>query len=374
VPAEDPAVYEMISAADTMGVFQIESRAQMAMLPRLRPRCFYDLVIEVAIIRPGPIQGDMVHPYLGAGTAEEPVSYPSEEVRQVLERTLGVPIFQEQVMQLAIVAAGFSAGEADQLRRAMAAWRRKGGLGPLRGRASSRACAGAVMTRSSRGASSTRSGLRRVRLSRVALRELRAAGLRLGLAEAPRAGGLPVRAAQQPADGLLCAVAAGAGRAPPRRRGAPGGRAVPATGTARWTGRGRCAGGAARPAAGGGAVCGRGERLVAARRASAFESVDDLARRARLDRGDLAALARADAFAALAGHRHRAGWAVAGVEPALPLLEGTRIREGLPLLRAPTEGAEIVADYRSTGLTLGATRWRCSGSGWRTTAWSAPPS
>ncbi|NGP51943.1 error-prone DNA polymerase, partial [Thioalkalivibrio sp. XN8] len=134
VPAEDPAVYDMISDADTMGVFQIESRAQMAMLPRLRPRCFYDLVIEIALIRPGPIQGDMVHPYLRRRNGEEPVSYPSEEVRQVLERTLGVPIFQEQVMQLAIVAAGFSAGEADQLRRAMAAWRRKGGLGPFEDR------------------------------------------------------------------------------------------------------------------------------------------------------------------------------------------------------------------------------------------------
>ena len=131
VPPEDPAVYDMISAADTMGVFQIESRAQMSMLPRLRPRCYYDLVIEVAIIRPGPIQGDMVHPYLRRRHGEEAVSYPSPEVRQVLERTLGVPIFQEQVMQLAVVAAGFTPGEADQLRRAMAAWKRRGGIGPF---------------------------------------------------------------------------------------------------------------------------------------------------------------------------------------------------------------------------------------------------
>src|SRR5690606_12672695 len=111
IPAEDPKVYDMISKADTVGVFQIESRAQMAMLPRLKPRCYYDLVIEVAIIRPGPIQGDMVHPYLRRRNGEEPVTYPSEEVRKVLERTLGVPIFQEQVMQLAIVAAGFTPGE-----------------------------------------------------------------------------------------------------------------------------------------------------------------------------------------------------------------------------------------------------------------------
>ena len=128
IPAEDPAVYRMIQRADTVGVFQIESRAQMSMLPRLKPANFYDLVIEVAIVRPGPIQGGMVHPYLRRRQGKEPVTYPSEAVRSVLERTLGVPIFQEQVMQLAIVAAGFSAGEADQLRRSMAAWRRKGGL------------------------------------------------------------------------------------------------------------------------------------------------------------------------------------------------------------------------------------------------------
>src|SRR5690606_3437347 len=129
VPAEDPVVYDMIGHADTVGVFQIESRAQMAMLPRLKPRTYYDLVIEVAIIRPGPIQGDMVHPYLRRRGGLEPVSYPSAEVEGVLKRTLGVPIFQEQVMQLAIVAAGFTPGEADALRRGMAAWKRKGGLG-----------------------------------------------------------------------------------------------------------------------------------------------------------------------------------------------------------------------------------------------------
>ena len=126
IPAEDPLVYDMICKADTMGVFQIESRAQMSMLPRLRPRCFYDLVIEVAIVRPGPIQGDMVHPYLRRRSGEEPVDYPRQEVRDVLHRTLGVPIFQEQAMRLAIVAAGFSPGEADQLRRAMGAWRKTG--------------------------------------------------------------------------------------------------------------------------------------------------------------------------------------------------------------------------------------------------------
>ncbi|MCO6455935.1 MAG: error-prone DNA polymerase, partial [Pirellulaceae bacterium] len=126
VPEGDPAVYDMIGRADTVGVFQIESRAQMSMLPRLRPRCYYDLVIEVAIVRPGPIQGQMVHPYLRRRAGLEQVSYPSEAIRQVLEKTLGVPIFQEQAMRLAVVAAGFTPGEADQLRRAMGAWRRPG--------------------------------------------------------------------------------------------------------------------------------------------------------------------------------------------------------------------------------------------------------
>jgi len=126
IPKEEPAIYDMICRADTLGVFQIESRAQMTMLPRLRPRQFYDLVIEVAIVRPGPIQGDMVHPYLRRRQGKEPVSYPSAELEAVLGRTLGVPLFQEQAMKIAIVAAGFSPGEADKLRRAMATFRRVG--------------------------------------------------------------------------------------------------------------------------------------------------------------------------------------------------------------------------------------------------------
>ncbi|GGH02630.1 error-prone DNA polymerase [Pedobacter zeae] len=126
VPQDDPDVYNMISAADTLGVFQIESRAQMSMLPRLRPKCFYDLVIEVAIVRPGPIQGDMVHPYLRRRNGEEPVVYPSPELETILGRTLGVPLFQEQAMKIAIVAAGFSPAEADGLRRSMATFKFKG--------------------------------------------------------------------------------------------------------------------------------------------------------------------------------------------------------------------------------------------------------
>ncbi len=132
IPQEDPAVYRMISKADTIGVFQIESRAQMSMLPRLKPKTFYDLVIEVAIVRPGPIQGDMVHPYLRRRDGEEKVTYPKEEIREVLERTLGVPLFQEQAMKLVVVAGGFTPGEADQFRRAMGAWRKTGKIEAFR--------------------------------------------------------------------------------------------------------------------------------------------------------------------------------------------------------------------------------------------------
>ena len=132
IPPEDPATYAMLQKGDSIGVFQVESRAQINMLPRLKPETWYDLVIEVAIVRPGPIQGDMVHPYLRRKHGLEPVDYPNDAIRSVLERTLGVPIFQEQVIRLAMVAAGFSAGEADQLRRAMAAWKAHGDLTPFR--------------------------------------------------------------------------------------------------------------------------------------------------------------------------------------------------------------------------------------------------
>jgi error-prone DNA polymerase len=128
LPREDPHVYEMLCRADSVGVFQVESRAQMSMLPRLKPRCFYDLVIEVALVRPGPIQGNMVHPYLRRRSGLEKPYYPDERVKDILGKTLGVPIFQEQAMRLAIVLAGFSGGEAEQLRRSMAAWKRNKGL------------------------------------------------------------------------------------------------------------------------------------------------------------------------------------------------------------------------------------------------------
>src|SRR5687768_13580939 len=128
IPAEDRQTYEMIQKADTLGVFQIESRAQMSMLPRMQPKRFYDLVIQVAIVRPGPIQGDMVHPYLRRREGKEPIGFPKPELEKVLGKTLGVPLFQEQATQVAMVAAGFSANEADQLRRAMATFKFTGGV------------------------------------------------------------------------------------------------------------------------------------------------------------------------------------------------------------------------------------------------------
>jgi error-prone DNA polymerase len=353
IPAEDPAVYDMICRADTMGVFQIESRAQMAMLPRLRPRCYYDLVIEVAIIRPGPIQGDMVHPYLRRRNGLEPVEYPGPGVRQVLERTLGVPIFQEQVMQLAIVAAGFTPGEADALRRAMAAWRRRGGLGPFE----ERLLAG--MRARGFGEDFARQLVRQIQgFGEYGFPESHAASFALLVyvsawlkCHAPAAFTAALLNSQPmgfyaPAQLVQCA----------RRHGVEV-RPVDVTASA-----GDCT---LEPRAGDGPALRLGlrlvaglsaagaDRLVAARGAGAFRDVADLARRAALDRGDLGALAAAGAFATLAGHRHRARWAVAGIEPPLPLLPDARVAEGVPLLRGPTAGEGVVADYASLGLSLG---------------------
>ena len=363
IPAEDPEVYAMCQRADTVGVFQIESRAQQAMLPRLKPACFYDLVIEVAIVRPGPIQGGMVHPYLRRRQGIEPVTYPSAAVKSVLERTLGVPIFQEQVMQLAIVAAGFTPGEADHLRRSMAAWRRKGGLEKFEqrlvdGMARPRLC------RSVRPADLPADpGLRRVRLSGIALGVVRAARLRVGVAQALRAGGVLRRAAQLAADGLLRAGAARAGRAPARRRRAAGRRDGERVGMHAGESRvgldfsrnrSQCGGATGKIESGPACSCparsglrlvaglseAGAQRIVEARRAQPFASVADLAHRARLDQRDLACLAEADALEALAGHRHGAAWDVAGVARLPPLLAGSAVRRS---------GSRAAAPDRRTG-------------------------
>jgi error-prone DNA polymerase len=373
IPAEDPAVYEMISQADTVGVFQIESRAQMAMLPRLQPRNYYDLVIEVAIIRPGPIQGDMVHPYLRRRSGEEPVSYPSEEVAGVLRRTLGVPIFQEQVMQLAIVAAGFTPGEADRLRRAMAAWKRRGGLGSFEQRLiegmrargypepfarqvfnqilgfgeygfpESHAASFALLVYVSawlkchEPAAFTCALLNSQPMGFYAPSQLVRDARRHGVVVRP------VDVLRSEVDSSLEGSAEGAAG---HGHGDRDGDGAPALRLGLRLVRALSAAGAAR------VVEARRAALRAGHRA-AFDDVQDLARRAALERGDLEALAAAGALAALAGNRHLAFWDVAAAERELPLAPRGDLLDGAPLLPRPSEGQDIVADYRAVGLTLG---------------------
>ena len=178
IPKEDPATYDMICAGDTVGVFQIESRAQMAMLPRLKPRNYYDLVVEVSIVRPGPITGGMVHPYLKRRSGEEPVVYPHPCLEPVLAKTLGVPLFQEQVIRLAMVAADYTPGEADQLRRDMAAWRKTGRIERHRERLVSRMTAKGIEEEFAAPRLRADPRLRRVRLSGKPRRQLRADRLR----------------------------------------------------------------------------------------------------------------------------------------------------------------------------------------------------
>ncbi len=375
VPPEDPRVYGMIQRAETVGVFQIESRAQMAMLPRLRPACFYDLVIEVAIVRPGPIQGDMVHPYLRRRQGLEAVEYPSAQVREALGRTLGVPIFQEQVIKVAMVAAGFSPGEADQVRRSMAAWRRRGGLEAFEQRL--------IQGMLERGY--TEQFARRIyeqilgfgdygfpesHAASFALLAYVSAWLKYhepaaffaallnsqpmgfyGPAQLVREAqrqGVEVRPVDVCASQWDCTLeptseAGGTGAAPP---GTP----PDAAPSQAWDVR-------LQPALRLGLRMVRGlsrqgvERLLGARVEAGFADVQDLACRAAPDRKDLQALAAADALRALAGNRHQAAWQVMGVETPLPLAGG--VAEPVPLLRPPTEGQRILADYASLGLTLG---------------------
>src|SRR5712672_2998953 len=353
VPGEDKAVYEMICRADTVGVFQIDSRAQMSILPRLRPQNYYDLLIEVAIVRPGPIQGEMVHPYLDRRNGEEAVTYPSTDVETVLKRTLGVPIFQEQVMQLAIVAAGFSPGEADRLRRAMAAWKRKGGLEPfqrqlidgMRERGYPESFAHQIFNQilgfgeygfpESHAASFallvyTSAWLKHYEPAAfcAALINSQPMGFYAPaqLVRDARAHGVEVRAVDVASSDWDCTLERRTDGRPALRLGLRLVKHLSSEGAA---------------------------RLLAARATRGFDTIADLAGRAELDRRDLDALAAADALAGLTGHRHRAVWQVTGVERALPLLPAaTAQEEGIPLLRAPREGQDIVADYGSTGLTL----------------------
>ena len=353
VPAEDQAVYRMISKADTIGVFQIESRAQMAMLPRLRPQCFYDLVIEVAIVRPGPIQGDMVHPYLKRRKRQEAVTYPSEEVRRVLKRTLGVPIFQEQVIQLAMIAAGFTPGEADGLRRSMAAWRRHGGLQHYEEKLVS--------------------GMRNRGYDEIFARQIYHQILGFG------EYGFPESHAASFA--LLVYVSAWLKHHEPAAftcallNSQPMGFYAPSQLTQDARRHGieiqpvdvavsnwdctleqvdgnhairlglRMVKGLSRNG---------GEGLTAARIQRPLRDIDDLAHRAQLNQADLQALAAAGALKSLVrGHRRQAAWNAAGYQPGMPIFGSGQTAEGTPMLRTPNKGEETYADYASMGLTLG---------------------
>ena len=339
IPAEDPAVYAMIQKADTIGVFQIESRAQMSMLPRLRPESFYDLVIEVAIVRPGPIQGGMVHPYLRRRRGLEPVMYPSEDVKRVLERTLGVPIFQEQVMELAMVAAGFTPGEADRLRRSMAAWKKRGGLQHFEEKLKQ------GMARNGYSAQFADALYRQILgFGEYGFPESHSASFALlvyvsawlkchhpaafcagllnsqpmgfyapsQLVQDARRHGVEVRPADVNASDWDCTLEGGALRL--------GLRLVSGLSEA------------------------EGRRVAAGK---PYRSIFEL----KLNRKDLRSLAAAGALQSLAGHRRLAHWAAAGAQRRAPL--DAPAAERMPELAPPREGEEIVADYASLGLTLG---------------------
>jgi error-prone DNA polymerase len=353
IPKEDPATYAMIRQADTVGVFQIESRAQMSMLPRLQPRAFYDLVIQVAIVRPGPIQGGMVHPYLKRRQGLEPITYPKEEIKPALARTCGVPIFQEQVMQIAMIAAEFSAGEADQLRRAMAAWRRKGEMSKFQEKLR------AGMEKNGYDADFIGSIIRQIEgFAEYGFPESHSASFAL-LAYASAwlkchepAAFLAALLNSQPmgfySPSQLVQDA---------RRHRVEVRPVLVE-FSDWEATLEPASGS-QPAVRLGMNMVRGlsqhaaQRIEAARTTRPFADVADLARRASLNRHELESLAHANALAGLAGNRRQALWNAVGSAAEKGLLHAAPIREANVELAAPSEGEDIVADYQALGLTLG---------------------
>ncbi|MCU7280403.1 error-prone DNA polymerase [Pseudomonas peradeniyensis] len=354
LPKEDPATYAMIGRAETMGVFQIESRAQMAMLPRLKPVKFYDLVIEVAIVRPGPIQGDMVHPYLRRRLEQEPVTYPSEKLKAVFERTLGVPLFQEQVMELAMVAADYSPGEADQLRRSMAAWKRHGGLEPHR----ERLIAGML-----------RNGYDLAFAERI-FEQIKGFGS-YGFPESHAASFALLCYASswlkchEPAI-FTCALVNSwpMGFYSPdqllqeaRRQGIEV-RPVDVF-HSDWDCTLEAVGeGALAIRLGLRQIRGFGEddarRLAQARAQRPWRDVEDLCLRAGLDARARARLADAGALRGLAGDRHQARWQVAAVQAQLPLFaEVDSVPEQAVMLPLPSVAEDLAADYDTLGTTLG---------------------
>jgi error-prone DNA polymerase len=350
IPADDPATFDMICAADTVGVFQIESRAQMSMLPRLKPRCFYDLVIEVAIVRPGPIQGGMVHPYLKARAHPDQVVYPSEALKAALVRTLGIPIFQEQVMQIAMIAADFTPGEADDLRRSMAAWKRKGGVHKFHDRLVNQ------MVLNGYDESFAESIFKQIEgFGEYGFPESHAASFALltyvscwlkwhepacfltamlnsqpmgfygpsQLVQDARRHGVTVLPVNVQGSYWDCTLEGGA--QPGVRLGL------------------RLVGGLSEAAA---------QRISEARAQQPFTSTEDLALRAALDAGDLKALASADALQSLSGHRRQQVWDASALHRAPLLLREAAVNELPVQLPGAPEGEEVRFDYAALGLTL----------------------
>ncbi|SEL85146.1 DNA polymerase III, alpha subunit [Pseudoxanthomonas sp. GM95] len=364
IPPEDQSTYGMIQAADTVGVFQIESRAQMAMLPRLKPARFYDLVIEVAIVRPGPIQGDMVHPYLRRRQGLEPVEYPSEEVKDILKDTLGIPLFQEQVMELMMHAAEYTDSEADNLRRSMAAWKRGGDMEShrtrIRERMEARGYASAFIDQifeqikgfGSYGfPQSHAASFAKLVYASCWLKRHEPAAFACGLLNAQPMGFyspsqlvqdarrgrggrksvtvLPVDVMRSDWDNTLV------GGCPWRSEEDEGEQPDIRLGFRQIAGLSEKI----------------GEAIMAARRRRPFSSVEDLSLRAGLDEKARTALAEAGALQSLVGNRNAARWAVAGIERQRPLLPGSPEEQPIAL-PAPRIGEDITADYRSVGLSL----------------------
>ena len=373
IPKDDPGTYDMLCAADSVGVFQIESRAQMAMLPRLKPRCFYDLVIEIAIVRPGPIQGGMVHPYLRRRQGLEEVDYPSQEIKSVLERTLGIPVFQEQVIRLAMVAAGFSGGQADQLRRAMASSGKVGsssGNNPTLAQFEQKLTDGMM----ARGYS--------LDFAERLYKQIQGFGV-YGFPESHSAS-----------FALLAYVSAWLKRHHPAAfccallNSQPMGFYSPSQllqdaqrhqieirpidvchsgwehslETRSLETSSLETGSSAEPAIRLGLCLIKGfshraaERIVSARNNSpqGFNSLTELSRAAGLSQADLALLSSAGALRSLTSNRRQAHWDALAIEDYRPLLESTENQEPLTaILSTPSEVEELNADYSSTGVSLG---------------------
>ena len=364
IPSEDRSTYEMLQEGDSIGVFQVESRAQMSMLPRLKPKNFYDLVIEVAIVRPGPIQGKMVHPYLKRRNGEEEISYANDDIKAVLERTLGVPIFQEQVIRLAVVAAGFSPGEADQLRRAMAAWKRKGGLDHFQkklitgmlNRGHSKEFAERIFDQIKGFGvygfpeSHAASFALLVYIS-AWIKKHEPAAFYCGLLNSQPMGFyspsqliqdahrhnikiLPVDIKKSVWESVL--------ETPEKNKKNSEEHAYIRLGFHQIKGFKKNS----------------ALNIEEARKNSPIKNIEDAKKRAALDKGDLEKLTESGAFKSLSGNRHQTHWEVLGLPPDLPIFRSEdtnyKPRPRLEsLLPSPTEADDLRADYQNMGLTLG---------------------